>query len=245
MVSSAVVLFVNAPPREDHRVEFSFGGTLNKPTVSTFLGLDQLCKTPRWTRLPHLSVECDNDSDSGTLGDLFTIKRGLATGCNSFFILTPERAQRHALPTEFLRPILPSPRDIESNELFADEGGEPLISKRRYLLDCDLLEERIRTEHPNLWLYLEHGMEEGIHERYLCRHRDPWYCQENRPPAPLLCTYMGRPTARRESPFRFILNHSRATAAHVYLMLHPKPRLSAILQRAPELIRTIWESLSD
>ena len=87
-------------------------------------------------------------------------------------------------------------------------------------------------------------METEIHERYLCRHRKPWYCQENRPPAPLLCTYMGRPTAKSESPFRFILNPSQATAANVYLMLYPKPKLTECLRRAPELTRAIWQALS-
>jgi len=244
LVSSAVVFFTNAPPCEDHQVEFSFGGTLSAPKMSTFLPLDQLRKTPRWTHLPHLSVEHDEASGPGTLADLFTIKRGLATGCNSFFILSPEQVRTYGLPAEFLRPILPSPRDLESNELLADEDGEPLIPKRRYLLHCDLPEERIRTEYPALWLYLEGGMEKGIHERYLCRHREPWYCQENRPPAPLLCTYMGRPTAKSDSPFRFILNHSQATAANVYLMLYPRPKLAKFLQRTPELARAIWQALS-
>ena len=87
-------------------------------------------------------------------------------------------------------------------------------------------------------------MERGIHERYLCRHREPWYSQENRPPALFLCTYMGRPTARSESPFRFILNHSQATAANVYLMLYAKPKLATLLQGAPELSRAVWKALS-
>jgi adenine-specific DNA-methyltransferase len=175
---------------------------------------------------------------------LFITKRGLATGCNSFFVLTPDDVRRYDLPARFLRPILPSPRDLESNEVLADENGEPLIPKRRYLLHCDLSDERIRTEYPALWRYLESGIEKGIHERYLCRHREPWYCQEDRPPSPLLCTYMGRPTAKSESPFRFILNHSQATAANVYLMLYPRPRIAALLQQTPELTRAIWRALS-
>jgi len=244
LVSSVVVFFTNTPPRDDHQAEFSFGGTLDQPRISTRLGLEELRKTPKWTHLPRPAVRNDPASSPGTLADLFTIKRGLATGCNSFFVLTPEQAERLNLPASFLRPVLPSPRELETNEILADDHGEPLIPKRRYLLDCGLPPETIQAEHPSLWQYLEQGREKGIHERYLCRHREPWYSQENRAPAPFLCTYMGRPTARSESPFRFLLNHSQATAANVYLLLYPKPRLAALLQGSPELSKAAWKALS-
>lgn len=243
-VSSAVVFFTNTPPCENHRAEFSFGGTLDKPRVSALLGVDQLRATPKWTHLPRPVIEDGNNGGEGTLADLFSIKRGLATGCNAFFVLDPEQVQRLDLPAKFLRPILPSPRELESTEILADHHGEPLISKRRYLLSCDLVPELIRQEYPTLWRYLDEGVDMGIHERYLCRHREPWYCQENRPPAPFLCTYMGRPTAKSNSPFRFILNHSQATAANVYLMLYPKPKLAILLRDAPELSKAVWEALS-
>jgi len=244
LVSSAVVVFRNALPGEDHQVEFSYGGTLDKPKVSTFVGLDQLYNTRKWTHLPHRTARHDNEGDPDTLASLFTIKRGLATGCNSFFVLTAEQVQEHGLPEKFLRPILPSPRGLENNEILADADGEPAIPKRRYLLSCDLSEEQIQAEYLSLWHYLKDGKQKGVHERYLCRHREPWYCQENRPPAPFLCTYMGRSSARSESPFRFLLNHSRATAANVYLMLYPKPELATMLKSTPGLSRAIWKALS-
>lgn len=244
LVSSVVVFFTNALPEDDHQVEFSFGGVLDNPRISTLVGLDQLRSTPKWTRLAQSAGDRGPEDSSGILADLFSIKRGLATGCNSFFVLSPEQVQRHALPAQFLRPILPSPRDLADNEILGDANGEPRIAKRRYLLHCNLAEEQIRAEYDSLWRYLEQGREKGVHERYLCRHREPWYSQENRPPALFLCTYMGRPTARSESPFRFILNHSQATAANVYLMLYPKPRLVALLQDSPALSMAVWKALS-
>jgi adenine-specific DNA-methyltransferase len=244
LVSSAVVLFTNTSPPDNHQVLFSFGGTLEQPEISRLVGLSCLRDTAKWTHLPRGATDCVAADSPVTLADLFTIKRGLATGCNSFFVVTGEKAQSRGLPAEFLRPILPSPRDLESDEVLADDNGDPLISKRRYLLCCNLPEDRIQTDHPALWQYLEQGKNDGIHERYLCRHREPWYCQENRPPAPLLCTYMGRPTSKSASPFRFILNHSRATAANVYLMLYPKPRLAGLLEVAPDLLKTLWKALS-
>ena len=87
-------------------------------------------------------------------------------------------------------------------------------------------------------------MKGGLHERYLCQHRSPWYAQENRPASPLLCTYMGRQGHSKENPFRFILNYSKATAANVYLLLYPKPHLAKLIKDNPDLLRRIWQGLN-
>ncbi len=80
-------------------------------------------------------------------------------------------------------------------------------------------------------------------DTYLCSRRNPWYAQENRPPAPFVCTYMGRNLAKREKPFRFIFNRSQATAANVYLLLYPIPALVKALETDPELGRLVWKFL--
>ena len=55
---------------------------------------------------------------------------------------------------------------------------------------------------------------------------------------------MGRGDVKRGRPFRFILNHSRATTANVYLMLYPKPPLARALEGHPGLMRTVWAFLN-
>ena len=79
---------------------------------------------------------------------------------------------------------------------------------------------------------------------YLCQHRNPWYAQEDRPPPPFLCTYIGRNNTKRGRPFRFIFNHSRATAGNVYLLLYPKEPLTSVVTKRPELKRDIFEFLN-
>ena len=243
LVSSAVVWFKNSPPPAGHTIEFTYGGTLINPDISKQVPADDLRGAPKWTRFPRQD-EKRQVVDGYKLAELFKVKRGLATGANEFFMLTPEQAAEHEIPAEFLTPILPSSRYLPDDEIAADENGEPLLERKRYLLTCNLPERQVEARHPTLWRYLESGKTAGVHERYLCKNRSPWYAQENRPHAPILCTYMGRQTNGRGKPFRFILNHSNATAANVYLMLYPTAILKARLKHKPELLRSIWQKLS-
>jgi len=43
--------------------------------------------------------------------------------------------------------------------------------------------------------------------------------------------------------FRFILNHSKATAANVYLLLYPKPRLARAISGNKDRMRAVWMAL--
>lgn len=244
LVSSAVVLFRNAVPGPAHKVIFSSGGSLEAPDKRRSIGLGELERSAKWTSFPQLVHHARERLQERSLSSLFTIKRGLATGANNFFIITPSRAEELNLPKEFLIPILPGPRELAADEIEADAVGEPLIANRRYLLSCSLPADKVKSRYPRLWQYLETGLQAGIDKHYLCEHREPWYSQENRPPAPFLCTYMGRSTARSRTPFRFILNRSAATAANVYLMLYPRPQLADWLAQSPEHYSILWKALS-
>ena len=244
LVSSAIVFFTNTPPPKNHTIRFSLGGSLSKPRQAEAVNAESLRGVRKWTAAPENRVVPSSHGSEETLADLFTIKRGLATGCNRFFILTPEQVEQNDIPRQFLIPILPSPKDLDTNEVVADRDGIPRIKKRRFLLSCNLPEKEVRSSYRSLWRYLETGVAEGVHERYLCRHRQPWYSQEVRPPAPLLCTYMGRRREKRDGPFRFILNLSKATAPNVYLMLYPREPLASLLKRKPSLLKRLWRTLS-
>lgn len=245
LVSSAVVIFRNAVQHDDYAVDFTFGGTLETPRVQRELSRSELSFATKWTQLTNcLNDEAREEDDGATLADLFWIKRGLATGDNDFFVLSASEVVRLGISSDMLTPILPSPRHVPTNEIQADQDGAPLGVERLYLLDCNLPEDEVRSRYPAVWHYLQIGIKRGVNTRFLCRHRMPWYTQEERPPTPFLCTYMGRPTKKRDKPFRFMLNHSNATAANSYLMLYPKPRLSTILSNDPERKRIVWEVLN-
>jgi adenine-specific DNA-methyltransferase len=240
LVSSAIVWFQNAKPPTGHTVEFSCGGTHTTPAISRRIASIELANEAKWTRFPRQEIRPPEHGP--ILSDFFTIKRGIATGCNDFFIMSREKMEQHDLPLHFFRPILPSPRHVGVDEITADSQGNPVLPQPLFLLDCRLPEQAVKAHHPSLWRYLESGRED-VANRYLCKSRRTWYWQEDRQIAPFVCTYMGRGNAENDSPFRFILNHSRAIAANTYLMLYPKPHIAVLISENPALTSLIWNAL--
>lgn len=243
LVSSAVVWIRNTPASAGHEVTFTFGGTLKAPRVIRKVSAQSLIHEPKWTRFPVSDVRDTNMA--ATISDFFRIKRGLATGDNAYFILPASEIKARALPLSLFKPILPSPRYVPDDVVHADENGNPKLERCLFLLDTTLPEDEVKARYPSLWKYLGEGKARGLHERYLCSHRSIWYSQEIRPPAPIVCTYLGRGDTKRGRPFRFILNESKATAANVYLMMYPTPLLAAAMEKDSQLIRRVWSVLNE
>jgi adenine-specific DNA-methyltransferase len=242
LVSSAVVCFRNAAPAAGHSVSFTFGGSLDAPTIVREIPADVLAREKKWTRFPAADIRSDDHQPK--LSDFFQIKRGVATGDNSYFILSAEEIERRGLPLECFRPILPSPRYLPTDLVDGDEAGIPILERRLFLLNTKLAEAEIEKRYPALYAYLQEGKQQGLHERYLCRHRSLWYAQEERPPAPIVCTYLGRSDKKNGRPFRFILNDSKATVANVYLAMYPTPAVRRALIGDPKLMKAVWQRLN-
>ena len=248
LVSSSVIWFRKTKPSTSYEVDFTYGGTITEPKKRCVLSIDSLRDMRKWNHLSDVARTSNANtigkSEGAKLSDFFQVKRGLVTGANKFFILSPAQISEYNLPTEFLTPVLPSPRYLLSNEIQADDAENPILKQALFLLNCSLPEHIIQRNYPSLWEYLQSGTRMGIHGRYLCRHRSPWYLQEKREPCLFLCTYMGRESVRNPKPFRFILNHSKAIAANGYLILYPTSYLERAFRTDPGLIHAAWEALN-
>ncbi len=240
LVSSCVVTYRKKLPAPDARFAFTFGGDLIAPRQSREISSHSVDLKGPWRLLINAAP---GPVPSARIGDLFTIKRGIATGANDFFLLSGEQAAALDLPEKFLRPVLPGPRLLNNAVIAADADGVPRLSGVKYLVDCTEPPEGVRTKYPALWDYLEKGRKEGVAAGYLCASREPWYAQEQRAAAPFLASYMGRPTQRTDCPIRFFKNESRAIVTNVLLNLYPKPWLAALLNeessRGYELIELL------
>lgn len=243
LVTSSVVVFRNSPPRPGHTAEFSFGGTLSEPKVTHQIPSAALTPEAKWSRYVTGVMPADiNLKQTGPkLSDFFKIRRGLATGSNAFFIIPRSEAERLGIKRNFLRPILPSPRKLKGDAITADASGWPDIPEQLALLDCPLPIEDLLLENPALAAYLSTA-DEKIRGGYLVSKRSPWYKQEQREPAPILLTYMGR-GKDDQHPLRFIRNDSDAVATNMYLMLYPTALLQRYLAGDPERIKQVHKAL--
>jgi hypothetical protein len=233
LVSSTIVVFRKKKPNVKTEVSFGYGGTLQEPKQLRWIPISALNPTEKWSRFSQRKRPPIKNHLA--LGDLFTVKRGIATGNNDYFILSKEQIHERELTDDFLIPILPSPRFLIESVVEADAEGNPQIDKKLFLIDCNRSPEELKRNFPALWQYLRQGIEKGIPEGYICTHRTPWYSQEQRPAALFVSAYIGRNADHKTHPFRFILNRSKATVTNSWLALYPTPLLKAILHQKTDL----------
>jgi SAM-dependent methyltransferase len=131
------------------------------------------------------SIRCLRD-DMVPLGSLLRVRRGVATGCNSFFVMTQTEACERGL-TSFSRQAVTS-----AKEIFNSGGVIRAGKQRKVLID---LPACLDSRHPGIariMAYVAEGEREAVHRRYLCAHRNPWWALRIPEAPPVLATYMAR-----------------------------------------------------
>jgi len=142
----------------------------------------------------------------------FRVKRGIATGANSYFTLSVDQVKKWHIPDKYLEPIIVK-ASYASSPIFTYEDYVALkkSGKRVFLL-------KIEDEEPDQEVsdYLNYGIKLGVDRKYLCRNRRKWFFVENRDPPVLFVKVF-----HREKP-EFILNKAGVKNLTCFHGLYPK-----------------------
>jgi len=130
------------------------------------------------------------------LTDVVRIRRGVATGANSFFLLSDDEAKD--LPPTSVTPVLRRMRDLlgealdaEAHDSIGARGG------KRWLLDLhDAPISNGMPADPRLRRLVQRGRDSGMHLRVLCAVRDPWFAVERIEPPDLFISPMSKDAFR-------------------------------------------------
>lgn len=242
-VSSCVIVYQKTKRKDkQYDVLFTFGSSMRNPKMVNSISKEKLQASNRWSSLFHERHITIQNTDSSIISDFFEVKRGIATGYNSFFILSKREIEEKGLPIECFTPIVENSKSIKTSIIEYDEIGNPL-SLDKYVLNTDLSLEIIIKQYPNLYRYLQTGIEMGALNRYILKNRKIWYKQEERKPAPFLCSYISRDN--NTSGIKFIWNKGTAIATNNFLMLYPKDRLQRAIKESRVTYEELFEKLSN
>jgi len=147
------------------------------------------------------------------LSDFATCSRGIATGANDFFTLTRTEANKWHLPDAVLRPCVTKAPQVPGSH-WTDQRMNALIDagKKAFILDASA-----HIGDPAVQRYVAHGESMGLHQRYLTRHRKPWFATERREPAGIWVATFGR------GRIRFVWNQSTALHLTAFHGLYLRP----------------------
>ena len=100
------------------------------------------------------------------LGDVAEVRRGITTGANDFFYLTPERIAEFGIEPEYCLPVMTTPQ--ESRRIAVDPATLP---KRLFM--CH--EDKDELAGTGALAYIQLGEAQGYHKRTSVKSRRRWY----------------------------------------------------------------------
>lgn len=243
LVSSCVIVYRKNNTSIKSGVKITFGNSFLHPDLENILDKKTLKEKNKWSK--HLITKSTKKeravlihTEGKKIGDVFSIKRGIATGDNSFFVLDKESALKLEIPKKYLRNILPPSRYLKGDVIHLDKDGFLDTEKKFVLLDIDLPLDQIKHLYPKLHEYLLEGIDKGIDKGYLASRRAPWYSQEKRAAPRFFVRYMNRESKKEGTHHSiFIKNEADAIATNSYLMLYEKPQ--GLFESTPDL-EGVW-----
>jgi adenine-specific DNA-methyltransferase len=163
------------------------------------------------------------------LGELARVRRGVATGCNRFFVISEAMRRERGLELDVLRPCITTPRLLERLEFDQVDLDALDDDVPRWIIDC--CDPAAEGSNAPIGEYLRWGRDSlQASAGYLASRRTPWYSLEQRAESPILFTYMNR-----QQP-RFIRNRAGAVPLNTFLIVEPIAGVDS---------NQLWQALND
>ena len=122
-----------------------------------------------------------------SLGDVADVRRGFTTGANEFFYLDTEQIQEWGIESEFLKPVIKSPRECKSIRVDPRQ-----LQFKLFMCHAD----KAALAGTAALVYIEWGESQGYHQRPSCRGRARWWDLGQREMPSLSFNYLISSTAR-------------------------------------------------
>ena len=140
----------------------------------------------------HLLGELEQHAAVKKISDLAAVRIGLVTGANKHFIRDAEDLKRLGIPPEIWVRLVSRTRWLPGLD-FTEEDLEKLVDSGKRAILVRPMPAYENT--PGVERWIGEGLEGGIHKRYKCTIRDPWFrvALQPVPDAFATCTRMGAP----------------------------------------------------
>jgi adenine-specific DNA-methyltransferase len=219
------------PTRRYRLTEARMNGGVHRGRTAELSADDAPASAPWTPLLPSRAerIASLTDGRTATLGEFARVRRGIATGDNSFFCLTQSEVDEWGIEPEYLVPVVVGAKDLPASGVLDDVFRAERIATgaRAFLFFCHEPEGALTGK--NALRYVEHGERLGVAQRFNCRTRSPWYGVEPVPPPDFFVTYMSRQRAR------FVRNDVGARCMTSLLNVWARPGIS------PDALRPILE----
>lgn len=116
------------------------------------------------------------------------VKRGIATGANSYFTFNQSKIDDFNLPTECMMPCICKVNDVKKI-FFTDDDYKNLVNTNKTVFIFNALK---LPQNKNVIKYICLGEDAEINRRHLTSSRSPWYSIEKRLPSPIWVSVFNR-----------------------------------------------------
>lgn len=100
------------------------------------------------------------------LGDIAEVRCGFTTGANEFYYLDADRIQAWGIESEYLKPVIKSPRECKSIRVDPNQ-----LQFKLFMCHAD----KAALSGTAALEYIEWGKSQGVHQRPSCKGRTRWW----------------------------------------------------------------------